>query len=414
MSVSVATGVSVIDASSPKGAAFINRAGMYRKTQVPLKLYGQFQNSAGLLGVTNHITYEVPFDWIALRVHVENMAATAQIKSLVAVAVSNDGTVAPTAPSGSWNNVLFSGVAAFSSVACTSGAGTDSAITTDITSDWLTLPSIARTDGGTGRVLMLRHYVPAAGNTTGNRADIASTSLALSVTKVKTYFKAGDFVTTPAGFTTPTEWTMAPTIWFEFLTPSGQISLYAVGDSITQGSDSTPIINIGGAGRLSFASFNGDISYLNQGWASQISSVYYQNGLNKLAITKPSVAAFCPWSPNDTDKYTQAGVDRCNRQALQWVQYCVTNQIIPALITPAPVNGLTTGEEGFRRQVVQYVKALCATSVAVLLDRDSVYTDYSSASGGFKAGLNSTTLHPNGTGYALEGQLWTSVLSNIL
>ena len=395
--------------------ALVSRAGDLRRTVVPFKIWGLFQNSAGVRDQTLHATYEVPFDWIAVRLHVENMAATAQINCLCAVAVSNDGTVAPTVPSGAWNNVLFGGTALHATTACTVGAGTNDAVPTDLVSDWLTLPSIPRTDGGTGRILMVRQFVPLAGNTTGNRApDVSSLSLGLGVTRLKTWFRSGDCVTTPASFTAPTEWTMAPAIWFEFLTAAGQVVLLAAGDSITQGADSSPIINVGGAARLTMEANQATVALCNQGWTSSTSAAYYANGLLKLTATRPSIAALCPWSPNDSDKYTQAGVDRCIRQAMQWVDACQRADAVPALVTPAPVNGLTAGEEGFRRQVVAAVKAICAGGSALLIDRDAVFTDYSSASGGFKSGLNATTLHPNGTGYAQEAaSVWAPAVTAI-
>ena len=382
-----------------------------KRSQIPFRLFGQMQNSAGLLGATVHATYEVPFDWIAVRLHVENMASTAQINVLAALAVSNDGIAAPTAPSGAWNNVLFSGTAAHATTACTSGAGTNDAIPTDLVSDWLALPSIPRTDGGTGRIIMLRQYVPAAGNTTGNRADIASTSIALSVLKAKGWFKSGDFVTTPAGFTTPSEWTMVPCVWFEFLSASGAIVLMASGDSTIQGSDGGPMPNVGGGARLASETLYGSVALLNGGWASQMSNNYYTNSLAKLAAIKPTLAAYCPWSPNDTDKYTAAGITRMQQQALLWLTACRAAGSTPILLTPNPANGLDSTQEGFRRQIVVWVKSVCSAGMATLGDRDAVYTDYSTNTGGYKAGLFATALHPNATGYALEATLvWLPLL----
>jgi hypothetical protein len=387
-------------------------SGAGKRSIVPFKLWGQIQSNAGVLGNTLHATYEVPFDWIAVRVHTENMTSAAQVNSLLALAVSNDGTAAPYAPSGSWNNVLFSGTAAHSTNVAASGAGTNDAVPGDLVSDWLALPSIARTDGGTGRVLMVRQYAPAAGNTTGNRCDITGAAYTLAVTKVKAYFKAGDCVTTPANFTAPSEWGMAPAVWFEFLTAAGVVSLLACGDSTVQGADGGPMPNVAGAARLASESLYGSVAFANEGWASQTSTAYYANALAKLTAIKPSVAAYCPWSPNDTDKYTAAGITRMQQQALQWIEACrVAGVAKNVLLTPDPANGLDSTQEGYRRQIVAWVKSVCAAGLATLGDRDAVYTDYSSATGGFKSGLNATTLHPNSTGYALEAsQVWAPLL----
>lgn len=392
--------------ASGNSVALVDTAGnslfrSQRRTQVPFKLWGQLQNSAGLLGITNRVVYEVPNDWIALRVHVENMASTAQINRIASVGVGADASVLAGA-SATFSSLLFSGSATHSTTACTSGAGTDQAIPTDLVSDWLALPSIARTDGGTGRLLCYQEYLPSAGNTTGNRADIASTSLALSVTRAKAYYKSGDCVTTPANFTSATEWTMVPAVWFEFLTNAGQVVVLGVGDSTMQGADGGPPPNVGGALRALFEASPTTIAICNEGWSSQSSAAYYTNGVAKLSAIKGTMAAYCPWSPNDSDKYTAAGITRMQQAALQFITACQTAGVVPALMTPCPANGLNSTQEGFRRQIVAWVKLVCASNVAILIDRDAVYTDYTVDTGGFKTGLNATSLHPNATGYALE------------
>lgn len=385
-----------------------------RRSQVPFKLFGQIQNSAGVLGSTNRAVYEVPMDWIAVRVHVENMASTAQINRIASLGVGADATVLAGA-SATFSNLLFSGSATHATTACTSGAGTDQAVPTDTVSDWLALPSIARTDGGNGRLLVYQEYVPAAGNTTGNRADIASTSLALSVTRAKAYYKSGDCVTTPTNFTSATEWTMVPAVWFEFLTSAGQTVILAAGDSTMQGTDGGPMPNVGGAARLLMESNPTQIALCNGGWSSQTSAAFYANGINRLASIKGTMAVYCPWSPNDTDKYTAAGVTRMQQAALQFIAACQGAGIVPALLTPCPINSINSTQEGFRRQIVDWVKVVCASNQAILIDRDAVYTDYTVDTGGYKAGLNATSLHPNATGYALEASTaWAPAVARLV
>ena len=114
---------------------------------------------------------------------------------------------------------------------------------------------------------------------------------------------------------------------------------------------------------------------------------------------------YCPWSPNDTDKYTAAGITRMQQQALNFITQCQAVGTYPVLMTPNPANGLTAPQEAYRLQIVAWTKALCATGIARLIDRDAVYTDYTTGVGGYKTGLNADTLHPNQTGYTLESQV---------
>ena len=119
---------------------------------------------------------------------------------------------------------------------------------------------------------------------------------------------------------------------------------------------------------------------------------------------------------NDSDAYTQAGLDRQMAGAVQWVQACQKVGSIPALLTPLPQNGTTSGQEAFRRQGVQSIKDICAALGVACIDRDSIYTDYTQVTGGFKAGLsNPASLpHPNLTGYQLEAELWLPLLVSVV
>jgi hypothetical protein len=120
--------------------------------------------------------------------------------------------------------------------------------------------------------------------------------------------------------------------------------------------------------------------------------------MNALAALRPSAFNYCPFTPNDGDKFSQAGVDRMKALALTVVAAGRAVQSRPRLVTPAPMDGLTATEEGFRRQIVEWVKAQCSAGLAELIDRDATLTNYTLVTGGFKAGLGATTLHPNQLG----------------
>jgi hypothetical protein len=229
---------------------------------------------------------------------------------------------------------------------------------------------------------------------------------AIGVTGIKSYYKlATDAVTTPANFGVGTEWDNNFAGYFEFMTGDAPPLLLVVADSRVGGIDS--LTQAMGAWRIAVDAMNSSgikLAFDNQGFGGQKLAAYWTNGLTQLQTYRPAFASFCPWSPNDTDKYSQAGVVRSFDYATRWVAECQKVDAVPILQTPHPVGGINPTEEGFRRQVVEFIRKLCATGVAILADSDATFTDYSSSSGGWKGGgaLNATTLHPNYAGHQLD------------
>jgi hypothetical protein len=270
----------------------------------------------------------------------------------------------------------------------------------------LYLPSIPRDDGGAGRLLFLASYRPLAGNTKSSRYTIGSTTAPIGVSGLKCYFKTNtDAITTPANWTSPTEWDNSFAGYFEFMTGDAPPLLLVVGDSRVGGIDS--LTQGLGAWRIAVDTLNSNgikLAFINQGFGGQKLAFYFTNGLAKLTTYRPSFASFMPWSPNDTDKYTQAGVARSQDYATRWIAECQKVNAKPILQSPPPVAGISAAEEGFRRQVVEFCRKICATGVALFADSDATFTDYSTSSGGWKGGgsLNATTLHPNYTGHQLD------------
>lgn len=407
-------------ASTAEEAALSNVANSYvpnasRRTYVADKFFGLGATNAGALGATLHVTRVVPYSWWGVRLHALGICATQQIDCFANFAPSANLATNEWTPTGSWSNFLFSGTAAFTTPALVSGSGSN-VIQSRITSDILLAPSVQRNDGGRGFIYMQRGFVTSAGNTELSRANGAgSTTVSIEQSGVALYFQSGtNAVTTPTNFTSPTEWDVAPFMYVELLTGDAPKFLLTAGDSITQGIGG--LWPCGNAARLAVdALSNGGNrwAYLNQGFTGQGSDAYFTNGINMLAQHRATAASFTPWSPNDSDRFTLAGVQRGMALAARWVAQCQSAGVTPILVTPAPSNGLTEAQEAFRRQAVQLTKAMCAAGAAVLVDRDSIYTNYASNAGGYLPGLGADSLHPSATGYALEAQAWIAAIQNL-
>lgn len=391
-----------------------------RKTVAPLnpnkviKPWGRVEAAAGVLGYTLHLTVLSRTAFSAVRFYFLNNAASAITGVKAACAVSTNNTSA-CVPTGAWNNITVAGSSSFTIPAAAANGGTASATASYVASDIITLPSVARTDGS-GFILMVREYTPSAGNTTANRAngcdDYSTTTLDSSGLQGGAW--NGDGIASPGSFARTITGLGAPVFVELFTGLNAQSSpvLLVCGDSTNQGQNADLLNYQMGAGRMAANALGIDL--MSATYSGATSNSYVPNGITFMGIARPKVAAICPWSPNDADAFTAGVETRIIAQVAQWVAACYTNGCVPVMVTPTPKNGITSGQETARRTVVTSIKTFCAAHGIPVIDRDAIYTDYTSATGGYKTGLNSDTLHPNLAGYTAEYVLWLPIIQAAL
>lgn len=404
--------VADVTADLSTGALYANGSpvsGGRKRKSVVLKVGGQFNApSAGTVGVTQAMLQKVKFGRpVGLKVHVLNVANVAQLGCKISAAVTNTAAD-PVTPTGTPNAVLFTANGITSQAFDTSAATVvtaNNSIWTLKSSNMLPLRGADRVDGD-GFLYAFRFELPAAGNTLGCRfADYAAAPLSVDVAGVRHFYKSGAFVTTPGGMTlaNSTEWQAGMPIYVEYFLDDGASQLMVVHDSRGQGQDGSTNQN-GPTRRVADAltDAGNPTAFFCAAHSSMTAAIYLANGLTWIAMHRPVVALFDPWSPNGQytadDQYTQAGVDAAKAFCSQFIAACQAAGTKPALETPHPVNNINATQEGFRRQIVQYVKTVCAAGDAVLVDADGALTDYSTAVGGFKAGLFASDFHANEAG----------------
>lgn len=379
-----------------------------RAVSAPLKWAGRCDRSTAL-NYTLRQLYLSPIPFWGLYLIHQNACDTQQVNCKASVAVSNGTGANGYTPSGVWTPVPFGGVATYSTAVAVSGAETNDCVPGNVKSDIVLLNSVGRQDGGPGYPLFLDVYTPSAGNTENSRYAIGAPAETLDTIGVKCYFVAGDCIATPANFVSPTEWDNAAPVYPVLLTGAKPFIVLAGGDSLIGGVDSlTPVF---GAGRIAANMMNAagkPTMFVNQGFGGQTADVSLTNSIQQLQAHRPKAAAYSPWSPNDVaDRYTALGVSKALARAVRWADECAAVGTLAGLVTPAPVGGITAGNESFRRQVVEGLKSICSTGVATLIDNDSVWTDYSNPAGGWKPGLGFNTVHPNYAGHQLAAsQVW--------
>ena len=171
--------------------------------------------------------------------------------------------------------------------------------------DWVPIPSIARSDGGTHPLLTVRAYIapnatlPVLGDGTDDFTNWATRSD--GGRKFWWRYQDGDQITTPSGFTSTTNVSQSPIWGVQYLCRGQVVTVAAVGDSITEGRGTylgegfvLPALEAlnatGGATKY---------EYMNFGWSGQIPSRYTRRALNLLeSDIKPDIIVIPAASPN--------------------------------------------------------------------------------------------------------------------
>lgn len=270
-------------------------------------------SAAGATGVTisSIATAEGAFDFVrVVYVNASTNSWTVTNAAVAATASIGDGYT-PSSGNGSFVNLTFNNLGAFgpppspggsaSTVtvpACqNSGANTVYGMAA---SDWVALPSLERVDqlGSNIHLLLVRTY--SAGTQYGLRAasqllynNWQSPSQNLG-RPFRTFFKAGNCVTSPTSFTSPTEsYNYGGTgMVVQFLSRTRGLSVVGVGDSLTQGHEYTANASV--IATIAGTTTAGDVVSLTfansaTGFSAMVS--YTLNGTDTLASTATALTA---------------------------------------------------------------------------------------------------------------------------
>jgi hypothetical protein len=391
-----------------------------------VKIGGGGSANADVQDRTLAATFVLPRKPARVRLHLMNanhLAPVTGVKATIARTANATNPFVPSPGLSAFRDFTFA-----SNTIPAAGITTPNVVPPEIVSGWLNPYAIDRDDGGSGWILMLRVYQDGAN--IGSRMTFTGTGGVFDFNKfngrVGMSATNGDFVKTSATFND--NGSAAPLFWLEVDYESPVKTLAIVGDSIMQGANSAPQTNSAcyGAAVIALQSLNsegGNWQIFNGGWSGATTAgnggqladtlngylgqfqSYVQNG------ALPSIAACCPWSVNNLNPYSVSGNQYMRQSLGVFMAICKKYGIVPALVTPAPRNGLTESEEAARRAVCQYIKEYCATYSVTLIDRDSVYTNYNLTTGGYKLPeWCLDNIHPTEAGHIAESAKWYSAL----
>jgi hypothetical protein len=367
-----------------------------------------------------------------VRIHLLNSSTTTGLSGVAAsIAPTANLTSAPLPSGGIGAFVPF--VFSSTTAAAASGAG-DNATPSAVKSNWLDVTALPRDDGGTGYIFMIRCYQDASSSgtqmTIGNTT--AMTDFALYQVTCHYAQANGNFVTAATTMTTNAN---CQPFFLEVDYEVPVASVAVIGDSVMAGANSGPAATGSAASGAPFKAIKRiteetakRVSLFNSGWAGASTTGgsgatipspvrgYYGQFLAYISSgARPTAAAFCPWSVNNTLLYDAGQVTAVTSISNQFVALCAEYGITPYLVTPAPRNGITAAEESVRRQCVQAIKGVAAASGVVVIDRDAVYTNYDSPTGGYKfPEWCLDNVHPTDAGHLVESNEWQSKLLQIL
>jgi lysophospholipase L1-like esterase len=279
--------------------------------------------------------------------------------------------------------------------------------------DWIPLTSVARTDGGTNRLVAVRAYV--SGNTltqvvgTGSvPADaLANWASRTDGNLVALRYQAADGVAAPTNFTSTTDRDQCAIVGVQYLSKSGKVTTVGgVGDSITEGrgtylGDS----HVFQAARDVAAATGRKIEYSNFGWSSETmtgSSGFAGRAIDILeSPVCPDILVMPTGSPNDLVSPTQSYMDQYQLERNHVAMRANERRVVPVFWTFLPVNDSfrTWGtDDAFR--VADNARALAQPGL-IVADTSTVYSG--ATSGGqvqIASGLTTDGVHPNDTGNA--------------
>ena len=339
------------------------------------------------------VQVDVPFD--AVR-PVQFHAAGNDIPGVVCCAAAGTNAADKTGNTLTWVAGTYAGAATGTQKA---GAADRPSVTAP---DFIPVAAVPRTDGGPGYLVYLRVCIPTGGTLSASLSSNTDLTQLNNLTSGMMYSNraGGDFVTAGQGTYNPGASRGDSPIWgVEFITRGPALSSVTAGDSITRAQASVEFKSQNmfqvAAKRLNMSKNNISVSSANCGWSGQKSIQYLARLSDLLAVVRPTMAVYAPFSPNDdpnTGTLTQAMVDGMRWRVSQFVDLCRAAQIIPVLWTGLPASKGWNAASDNRRKAFNAELLSLYGKVAVVADFDAVLSDGASPAA-MVAGMSDGT-HP--------------------
>jgi lysophospholipase L1-like esterase len=295
-----------------------------------------------------------------------------------------------------WEAVTWAGASTVDIPAATGVTGQKAVV-----SDFMSVGSVPRADGGSRPLLLIRAYHDGAtqGGHTYESRDFAPWRTASAINRGRVLdvgIFTGDAIA--ALGSSMGIGTKVPLIAPIFRYAANVISVAAFGDSITNGTGSASgVDNWLRRACFDLSTVAAPVVPSNFGFPSQTSSTYLAAAKVFIPLAKPVIAFYAPYSPNDGTHNQRLFIEQMARAA-DFVKLCKDNGTIPVLWTPVPNGNITESSDTYRRAVSDAVIALGASAGVIVADMRSA-TAVKGTPDTWISGLNNDTLHPNDNGH---------------
>lgn len=376
---------------------------------------------------TLHNLFALEADFDLVRVAFVNDTASAFTMSTVtAAAVGSEnvaGNYAPIDAAGNavaWTNITFDSggtpaapllgttgtTRAISVPAAVANAGDGQQVVHGIVwSDWARIASIPPADGSRFRYLAVRAFNSAGAASRGVNAGGSAWTPAAQGRLVTSVIASND--QTAAGAMTAPNATGGNVAIAAIQTYSRTrgVTIMAVGDSITQGINSTNDTNAWGhIARCLLSTTSLPVTWVNLGHGGSTTENFYRRAIAHLSVIQPHIAVYAVWSPNDTQDTANANL--AWSRAMEFVGRCHAIGTFPILF--GPMRWYPNVGDAAKETVRQAILARCLAAEAArdiaVLNPDRLLGLAGSTKNADLAYVGSSSdYHPNDAGHAVLG-----------
>lgn len=375
----------------------------------------------------NEIEFDIEFDWVRFHLVNGNSSTLTTIASKVAsaAAIGNDGSAL------TWATASFSDAAntqplppassntpvvhAVPAVDTTVGANTTpQAVNNGIWSDWIKLPSVARSDGRQGSILHIRNALPTGAYISSiGGAAVVNFDASAGDLHWRQNLGAGDMATTTTGALAGATQGWGCVDAVEIMPRKAVSHILEVGDSLSRGQGWIDASNgFVSPGHLAASAMVGKgVAYTNKAVSGRKQAAYILEARKMIASGFYSAVIIPVWSPNDNDGSDTIGQDWPS--LLAFITWAKSKGVKVVLRSAIPDYALSLNQDNTRKALNAKAKALAQSDKDIFyLDTDSIISD--GASPARQQAIYSTGSdgrHPNAAGITASSAAYKALMT---
>lgn len=282
------------------------------------------------------------------------------------------------------------------------------------------LESATRTDRPSRSILLVRTFYPPATTTQAliyEQSTVTASSWGAESTGriMRTWRMAGDGVTDPTDWTSPTEvnrWPCAGVVARSTHAGAWTAPGMAIGDSLTYNPTGGPETGMIYRALRAATSDALPLSWIGAGWVGQNTTAYLARAQDLIPLLRPAFCVYSPWSPNDNATPDSSTYTTAIANAEAFLTLCEENLVLPVLWTSGPRDTYSLAEDNIRLRVNAWTRAQ-APQVPVV-DIDALWSDQARPARWTATYTGGDGLHASSVGQQLSERMFQPVFDRIV